>query len=96
MLARLDTRRDYHDWGRIGNTREYLRRKLELQDRDQVADAILSQAPGRRVPVAVDDCKDAPEPTCGTARQVTSTHLQDLPWPKAGVLKPGNDSTAIR
>jgi adenylate kinase family enzyme len=59
MLARLDARRDYHDWGRIGDTREYLRRKLpELQDRlrafgaipidarqplDRVADAILSQ-----------------------------------------------------
>jgi hypothetical protein len=58
MLARLDARRDYHDWGRIGDTREYLRRKLpELQARlrafgaipvdarqplDQVADAILS------------------------------------------------------
>jgi adenylate kinase family enzyme len=58
MLARLDARRDYHDWGRIGDTREYLRRKLpELQDRlrafgaipidarqplDQVADAIIS------------------------------------------------------
>ena len=57
MLARLDARRDYHDWGRIGDTREYLRRKLpELQDRlrafgaipidarqplDQVVDAIL-------------------------------------------------------
>jgi hypothetical protein len=60
MLARLDARRDYHDWGRIGDTREYLRRKLpELQDRlrafgaipidatqplDQVADAILSHS----------------------------------------------------
>jgi adenylate kinase family enzyme len=58
MLARLDARRDYHDWGRIGDTREYLRRKLpKLQDRlrasgaipidarqplDQVVDAILS------------------------------------------------------
>jgi adenylate kinase family enzyme len=58
MLARLDARRDYHDWGRIGDTREYLRRKLpELQDRlrasgaipidarqplDQVVDGILS------------------------------------------------------
>jgi hypothetical protein len=58
MLARLDERRDYHDWGRIGDTREYLRRKLPgLQDRlracgaipidarqpiDQVADAILA------------------------------------------------------
>ncbi len=59
MLARLDERRDYHDWGRIGDTREYLRRKLpDLQDRlrtagaipidarqplDQVVDAILSR-----------------------------------------------------
>ncbi len=58
MLARLDARRDYHDWGRIGATREYLRRKLpELQARlrafgaipidarlplDQVVEAILS------------------------------------------------------
>src|SRR6202042_3376082 len=56
MLARLDTRQD-NDWGRIGDTRDYLRRKLpELQDRlrafgaipidarqplDQVVDAIL-------------------------------------------------------
>jgi hypothetical protein len=58
MLARLDARRDYHDWGYIGDTREYLRHKLpELQDRlrafgaipinarqplNQVVDAILS------------------------------------------------------
>ena len=58
MLVRLDARRDYHDWGRIGDTREYLRRRLpEIQDRlrafgaipidarqplDQVVDAILS------------------------------------------------------
>jgi hypothetical protein len=59
MLARLDARREYHDWGHIGDTREYLRRKLpSLQDRlrasgaipvdarqslDQVADAIVSR-----------------------------------------------------
>ena len=58
MLARIDARQD-NDWGRIGDTREYLRRKLpELQDRvrasgaipidarqplDQVVDAILSR-----------------------------------------------------
>ena len=58
MLARLDARRDYHDWGHIGDTRKYLRHKLpELQDRlrafgaipinarqplNQVVDAILS------------------------------------------------------
>ena len=62
MLARLDARRGYHDWGRIGDTREYLRRKLpEMQDRlresgaisidarqplDQVVDAILSRRVG--------------------------------------------------
>jgi hypothetical protein len=28
MLARLDARRDYHDWGHIGDTREHLRRFL--------------------------------------------------------------------
>ena len=58
MLTRLDARRDYHDWGHIGDTREYLRRRLpEIQDRlrafgaipidarqplHQVVDAILS------------------------------------------------------
>jgi gluconate kinase len=59
MLARLDARRDYHDWGRIGDTREHLRQLLPaLQDRlrasgavpidarqplDQVVDAILAR-----------------------------------------------------
>jgi adenylate kinase family enzyme len=59
MLARLDARRDYHDWGHIGDTREYLRRKLPVvQDRlralgaipvdarqplNQVVDAILAR-----------------------------------------------------
>ena len=58
MLARLDARQDYHDWGRIGDTREHLIRFLPgYQDRlrafgaipidarqplDQVVDAILS------------------------------------------------------
>jgi shikimate kinase len=61
MLARIDARQN-NDWGRIGDTREYLRRKLpELQDRlrafgaipidarqppGQVADAILAHMPG--------------------------------------------------
>jgi gluconate kinase len=45
MLARLDARRDYHDWGRIGDTREYLRRKLPvLQDRLRASGAILVDA----------------------------------------------------
>jgi hypothetical protein len=58
MLARLDAPSRDNDWGRIGDTREYLRRRLpELQDRlrafgaipidarqplDQVVNAILS------------------------------------------------------
>jgi gluconate kinase len=61
MPARLDTRRDYHDWGHIGDTREYLRRKLPIlqgrlraagaipidarQPLDQVVDAIVSRVP---------------------------------------------------
>jgi AAA domain len=45
MLARLNARRDYHDWGRIGDTREYLRRKLpELQARLRASGAILLDA----------------------------------------------------
>ena len=59
MLARLDARRDHHDWGHIGDTRDYLRRKLPaLQEQlrafgaipvdarqpvDQVVDAILAR-----------------------------------------------------
>ena len=58
MLARLDERREYHDWGQIGDTREYLRRFLPgyqarlrafgairidaRQPLDHVVDAILS------------------------------------------------------
>jgi hypothetical protein len=53
MLARLDARRDYHDWGHIGDTREYLRRKLpELQDRLRASGAIpidARQPPGQVV-----------------------------------------------
>ena len=41
MLARLDARRDDHDWGHIGDTREFLRRKLPaLQDRLRASGAI--------------------------------------------------------
>src|SRR5271154_71122 len=41
MLTRLDARRDYHDWGHIGDTREYLCRKLPaLQDRLRTSGAI--------------------------------------------------------
>jgi thymidylate kinase len=65
MLARLDARRDHHDWGRNGDTREYLRRKLlVLQDSlrasgaipvdarqplDQVVDAILARTAGQSI-----------------------------------------------
>ena len=45
MLARLDARRDYHDWGHIGDTREYLRHKLPaVQDRLRASGAILIDA----------------------------------------------------
>jgi adenylate kinase family enzyme len=72
MLARLDARRDYHDWGHIGDTRQYLRRKLpELQHRlresgaigvdarqplDQVVDAILSRLAARTAGHAAARC----------------------------------------
>jgi hypothetical protein len=50
MLARIAARQD-NDWGRIGDTREYLRRKLpELQDRLRALGAIpidARQPPGR-------------------------------------------------
>lgn len=64
MLARLDARRDYHGWGHIGDTREYLCRKLPVlqadlrakgaividarQPLDQVVEALLSHMPPRR------------------------------------------------
>jgi adenylate kinase family enzyme len=45
MLARLDMRRDYHDWGFVGDTREYLQRKLPvLQDRLRSSGAIRIDA----------------------------------------------------
>ena len=44
MLARVDARQN-NDWGRIGDTREYLRRKLpELQDRLRASGAIVIDA----------------------------------------------------
>jgi adenylate kinase family enzyme len=73
MLARLDARQD-NDWGRIGDTRDYLRRKLpELQDRlrafgatpidarqplDQVVDAILKRRLDRSRFVRASDVND--------------------------------------
>jgi hypothetical protein len=65
MLARLASRWDYHDWGRIGDTREYLRRKLPSlqhslrasgaiaidarQPLNQVVDAILIKTAGQSI-----------------------------------------------
>jgi hypothetical protein len=53
MLSRLGARRDYHDWGHIGDTGEYLRRKLpELQARLRASGAIpvdARQSPGQVV-----------------------------------------------
>ena len=71
MLARLDARRDYHDWGRIGDTREYLRRKLPaLQDRLRASGAIPIDA--RRPSDQVVDAilaRTLPVPPQGQARQ---------------------------
>jgi gluconate kinase len=56
MLARLDGRRHYHDWGRIGDTREYLRRKLPtLQDglRANGAICIDARQPADKVVTAI-------------------------------------------
>jgi adenylate kinase family enzyme len=54
MLARLDARRDYHDWGRIGDTREHLRRTLpEIQERLRAFGAIPIDA-GRPLGRVVD------------------------------------------
>lgn len=45
MLERLDTRRDHHEWGHVGETREYLRRKLPaLQERLRASGAIAIDA----------------------------------------------------
>jgi adenylate kinase family enzyme len=75
MLARLEARQD-NDWGRIGDTRQYLCRKLpELQDRlrafgaipidarqplDQEVDAILSRTLGGSAAGRVSTRSDQP------------------------------------
>jgi hypothetical protein len=97
MLARLDARRDYHDWGRIGDTREYLRRKLPvLQDHlrasgaipidarqplDQVADAILA----RTLP-APNPAK--PTSLLGSLEYGVEVPLQEIRIRPAGSPKP--------
>ncbi len=48
MLARLDARRDYHDWGRIGDTREYLRRKPILSHTLASSAASRASQPGNQ------------------------------------------------
>jgi len=54
MLARLDARRDYHDWGHIGDTREHLRRFLPgYQARLRAFGAIPIDA-GQPVDLVVD------------------------------------------
>jgi hypothetical protein len=71
MLARLDARKDYHDWGRIGDTREYLRRKLPaLQDQLRASGAIPIDArrPLDQVVDAILACT-LPVPPQGQARQ---------------------------
>jgi adenylate kinase family enzyme len=68
MLARIDARQD-HDWGHIGDTRKYLRRKLpELQDRLRAFGAIpidARQPPGQVVDAII-------------SRTLSSTHQAQL------------------
>ena len=72
MLARLDARRDYHDWGRIGDTREYLRRKLpEVQARLRAFGAIpidARQPLGQVVDAILSHTHDWARP-CGSERR---------------------------
>ena len=75
MLARIDARRD-NDWGRIGDTREYLCRKLpELQDRLRAFGAIPVDA--RQPPGHVVDAILACTLGTGGGRQVD--HSAGLP-----------------
>lgn len=71
MLARLDTRRDYHDWGHIGDTREYLRRKLpalQAELRASGAIPIDARQPLGQVVEAILS-RTLPVPVAGRARQ---------------------------
>jgi hypothetical protein len=77
MLARIDARQD-NDWGRIGDTREYLRRFLPgyqarlrafgaipidaKQPLDQVVDAILSQTVTATQPAMRTSCPTTTAP----------------------------------
>jgi gluconate kinase len=53
MLARLDARRDHHDWGQVGDTRAFLRRKLPVLQASLLAAGATAvdarQPPGRVV-----------------------------------------------
>ena len=91
MLARIDARQD-NDWGRIGDTREYLRRKLpELQDRLRALGAIPIDArqPLDQVVDAILSCTLAGPPAdvshfgVGPARPYRATRLRGLcAWPR--------------
>ncbi len=75
FLARLDERRDYHDWGHIGDTREYLRRFLPgYQDRLRAADAIpidAGQPLGRVADAILARTLASPPPTASGWRVTT-------------------------
>ena len=93
MLARLDARQD-NDWGRIGDTRDYLRRKLpELQDRlrafgaipidarqplDQVVDAILSHTLANSATGRASNQSNQPGQTLETVKHHLNTIRQRL------------------
>jgi hypothetical protein len=99
MLARLHARRDYHHWGRIGDTREYLRRRLpELQDRlrasgaipidarqplDQVVDTILSHTSARSA--ASRASKPSNSPAAPPDPRTAKHHLKTILQRSAGL-----------
>jgi hypothetical protein len=97
MLARIDARPD-NDWGRIGDTREYLRRKLpELQDRlrasgaipidagqslDRVVDAILSRTLASSAEGRAGKRNYQPTTDPGD-EPLPGRHVSALPWLRA-------------
>ena len=77
MLARLDARRDYHDWGHIGDTREYLCRFLPgYQARLRAFGAIPVDA-RRPVDQVVDEIL-ARTITARQTRRASSPRIQPL------------------
>jgi hypothetical protein len=88
MLARIDARPD-NDWGRIGDTREYQRRKLpQIQDRLRASGAIPIDA--RQPPDQVVDAilsHTLASSAAGRAGQPINQHRSPArPWKPSGII----------